>query len=227
MLQRVLSGLVNSILCRSQRGGPRRAYVSLVVAREYSSIHTRYEMLFGIKRHSDGKIFAPRAHRGNKHHNWLHSEDEITPEMGEGLFSLKIWIGTFDRTRGCLTGSKLYVAATAHFTNPGCPSVCGSGYTLAPHGDTPGWGKVGGYGGGRRVANCNVCGANCNKRPACHSFECSSTKKRCNLNTQHDPVNKKNHEDYKFCMKNPGPHNCWHKKAPWKLVKPWNPKVLI
>ena len=82
-------------------------------------------------------------------------------------------------------------------------SVCGKGYTLAPHGDTPGWGKVGGYGGGRRVANCGVCAANCNKRSACHSFECSPTKKRCNLNTQHNPVNRRNHEDYKFCMKDP------------------------
>ena len=53
------------------------------------------------------------------------------------------------------------------------------------------------------MANCGVCAAKCSSRPACYSFECSKTEKKCNLNTQKKPTNHKNYKDWAFCMKNP------------------------
>ena len=92
-------------------------------------------------------------------------------------------------TRSCYVDkSKLPAAAKMCFGNP-----CGKGYTLK-HGDVPGWGKIGGHGGGESVADCNGCAAFCDQqKDACKSYECSETEKKCNLNPQDEPVNTWSH----------------------------------
>lgn len=98
-------------------------------------------------------------------------------------------------------------------TSTNCPPQsfdCYSGYERLP-GDTPGWGTVGGIGGGSSVEDCGVCGKLCDlKGSLCGSYECSPTTKLCNLNAANKPANSANYNDWAFCSKTgkePGPHD--------------------
>ena len=87
-------------------------------------------------------------------------------------------------------------AASAKNQAPGAgsSSTCGSGY-IKTNGDTPGWGRVGGRGGGERVSTCPACGKLCDGQSACKSFECSPKDLRCNLNHGRSPYFKGNYWD--------------------------------
>ena len=72
-------------------------------------------------------------------------------------------------------------------------------------GDIPGWGTVWGRGGGESVSSCTECANLCNSVADCHSYECSDTELKCNLNAQRYPGCVDRVEDYYFCAEYPGP----------------------
>merc|ERR1711924_461096 len=56
-----------------------------------------------------------------------------------------------------------------------------------------------------KVKNCGKCAALCNAESTCMSYECSPTKKMCNLNTAPAPTKTKKYKDYFFCSKQQAP----------------------
>jgi len=77
---------------------------------------------------------------------------------------------------------------------------CPEGYKIK-YGEISGRGKVDGKGGGERIfPDCGKCGKMCNEANGCNSFECSPTKKSCELNTASMPEqDTQPFEDYMFC----------------------------
>jgi len=78
-------------------------------------------------------------------------------------------------------------------------AACASGYKQKI-GDTPGWGRVGGAGGGVSVESCEGCAKLCDDKMSdgCRSYECSPTERRCNLNHAENPT-RGSYKDYNFC----------------------------
>jgi hypothetical protein len=80
------------------------------------------------------------------------------------------------------------------------PDACRSGFYPAL-GRIPGFGEVDGRGGEEYVGDCDQCASWCSARDACNSYECSATKRKCNLNKAANPTDDEQYEDYQFCTK--------------------------
>ena len=75
---------------------------------------------------------------------------------------------------------------------------CAKDYQYFKNGDIPGFGRIKGKGGGAKMS-CAECAALCTSMEECRSYECTSGKTKCNLNTLSYPSQHAN--DQVFCLR--------------------------
>lgn len=74
-------------------------------------------MIVAIKK--NGAFLQPhtKQYRGNKIYQWRTDKISITQKMGAGMYSVQIFLGSYDRSRGCYIGAKLEVRDPVHYQN--------------------------------------------------------------------------------------------------------------